>query len=94
MSLEEDHGSVGLGLKAHGENKVIMPLMDYMPLCNTEKLFNVLNRCLERASSRGVKAMRDFQYEYWHVVPSEFAASRLFRPQTKTPAVVSSESAI
>ncbi len=85
LSLQEIMDSIELGLKAHGERKVIMPSKDHLPLDYPEKLFNILKGYVEPVSSCGVKVIGDFQRNYEHDMPSEFATLTLFSPETGAP---------
>ncbi|MDX1512459.1 MAG: ornithine cyclodeaminase family protein [Gammaproteobacteria bacterium] len=85
LSLDEIMDAIELGLKAHGEKKVIMPSKDHLPLAYPEKLFNILKGYVEPVNSCGVKVIGDFQKNYEHDMPSEFATLTLFRPETGAP---------
>ena len=85
LGLDEIMGAIELGLKAHGEKKVIMPSKDHLPLDYPEKLFNILKGYVDPVGSCGVKVIGDFQKNYEHEMPSEFAILTLFRPETGAP---------
>ena len=52
---------VELGLRAHGEKKVVMPSKDHLVLDYPEKLFNILKGYVEPVNVAGVKVIGDFQ---------------------------------
>lgn len=85
LTLDEIMDAVELGLRAHGEGKVIMPSKDHLPLAYPEKLFNILKGYVAPVNSCGVKVIGDFQKNYEHDMPSEFATLTLFRPETGAP---------
>jgi len=77
--------AIEMGLKAHGEQKVIMPSKDHLPLDYPEKLFNILKGYVEPVNVAGVKVIGDFQKNYEHGLPSELALITLYRPETGAP---------
>lgn len=85
LTLDEIMDAIEVGLKAHGEGKVIMPSKDHLPLAYPEKLFNILKGYVAPVNSCGVKVIGDFQKNYEHGMPSEFATLTLFRPETGAP---------
>jgi len=85
LSLEDIMGAIEVGLRAHGERKVIMPSKDHLVLDFPERLFNILKGYVEPISSAGVKVIGDFQGNFRHDLPSEFATTILFRPETGAP---------
>ena len=85
LSLDEIMNAIEVGLKAHGEKEVIMPSKDHLPLAYPEKLFNILKGYVAPVGSCGVKVIGDFQKNYEHDMPSEFATLTLFRPETGAP---------
>jgi ornithine cyclodeaminase len=85
LSLVEIMAAIELGLKAHGEKKVIMPSKDHLPLDYPEKLFNILKGYVEPINVAGVKVIGDFQKNYEHNLPSELALITLYRPETGAP---------
>lgn len=85
LSLEDVMDAIEIGLKAHGEKRVIMPSKDHLPLNYPEKLFNILKGYVEPVNSCGVKVIGDFQKNYEHGMPSEFATLTLFKPETGAP---------
>lgn len=93
LGLGEIMDVIELGLRAHGEKKVIMPSKDHLPLDYPEKLFNILKGYVEPVSACGVKVIGDFQKNYEHGLPSELSTLVLFRPETGAPfAIINSTS--
>ena len=85
LGLQDVLDAVEVGLQAHGDGKVIMPSKDHLVLDFPEKLFNILKGYVEPVNSAGVKVIGDFQKNYEHDMPSEFATVILFRPETGAP---------
>ncbi len=85
LDLQEVMDAIELGLKAHGEQKVIMPSKDHLALDYPEKLFNILKGYVEPANVAGVKVIGDFHGNYKHDLPSELALVTLYRPETGAP---------
>lgn len=85
LSLMEIMNVIELGLKAHGEKKVIMPSKDHLALDYPEKLFNILKGYVEPVNVAGVKVIGDFQKNYEHGLPSELALITLYNPETGAP---------
>jgi len=85
LSLTDVLDAVEVGLEAHGNGKVIMPSKDHLVLDFPEKLFNILKGYVEPVNAAGVKVIGDFQKNYEHDMPSEFATVILFRPETGAP---------
>ena len=85
LSLEDVLSAVEVGLEAHGNKRVIMPSKDHLVLDFPEKLFNILKGYVEPVNAAGVKVIGDFQKNYEHDMPSEFATVVLFRPETGAP---------
>ncbi len=85
LSLQEIMDAVETGLQAHGEQKVIMPSKDHLPLAYPEKLFNILKGYVEPVNVAGVKVIGDFHKNYEHNLPSELALITLYRPETGAP---------
>jgi len=85
LGLQEVMDAIEAGLKAHGEQKVIMPSKDHLPLAYPEKLFNILKGYVEPVNVAGVKVIGDFQKNYEHGLPSELALITLYRPETGAP---------
>lgn len=85
LDLQEILDAIELGLKAHGQKKVIMPSKDHLALDYPEKLFNILKGYVEPVNVAGVKVIGDFQKNYEHDLPSELALITLYRPETGAP---------
>jgi alanine dehydrogenase len=85
LDLRDVLDAVEVGLLAHGNKKVIMPSKDHLVLDFPEKLFNILKGYVEPVNAAGVKVIGDFQKNYEHGMPSEFATIILFRPETGAP---------
>jgi ornithine cyclodeaminase len=85
LGLQDVLDAVEVGLAAHGNKKVIMPSKDHLVLDFPEKLFNILKGYVEPVNAAGVKVIGDFQKNYEHDMPSEFATVVLFRPETGAP---------
>jgi ornithine cyclodeaminase len=85
LGLQEIMDVVELGLKAHGEKKVVMPSKDHLALDYPEKLFNILKGYVEPVNVAGVKVIGDFQKNYEYGLPSELALITLYRPETGAP---------
>lgn len=85
LGLQEIMDAIELGLKAHGEKKVIMPSKDHLVLDYPEKLFNILKGFVEPVNVAGVKVIGDFHNNYQHGLPSELALVTLYRPETGAP---------
>lgn len=85
LSLSEIMDAVELGLKAHGERKVVMPSKDHLALAYPEKLFNILKGYVEPVNVAGVKVIGDFQKNYEYNLPSELALITLYRSETGAP---------
>jgi ornithine cyclodeaminase len=85
LSLTDIMDAIELGLKAHGEQKVIMPSKDHLALDYPEKLFNILKGYVEPINTAGVKVIGDFHQNYKHNLPSELALITLYRPETGAP---------
>lgn len=85
LGLQEIMDAIEAGLKAHGQQKVIMPSKDHLPLAYPEKLFNILKGYVEPVNVAGVKVIGDFQKNYEYGLPSELALITLYRPETGAP---------
>ncbi len=85
LTLAEAMEAIEVGLKAHGQKKVIMPSKDHLALDYPEKLFNILKGYVEPVNVAGVKVIGDFQRNYEHDLPSELALITLYRPDTGAP---------
>jgi alanine dehydrogenase len=85
LGLQEVMDAIELGLKAHGQGKVIMPSKDHLALDYPHKLFNILKGYVEPVDVAGVKVIGDFHNNYEHNLPSELALITLYRPETGAP---------
>jgi ornithine cyclodeaminase len=85
LDLREIMQAIELGLKAHGEKKVIMPSKDHLALAYPEKLFNILKGFVEPINVAGVKVIGDFHNNFQHGLPSELALVTLYHPETGAP---------
>ncbi|MDX1522268.1 MAG: ornithine cyclodeaminase family protein [Anaerolineae bacterium] len=85
LDLQDIMDAIEVGLKAHGEQKVIMPSKDHLALDYPEKLFNILKGYVAPISVAGVKVIGDFHNNYRHGLPSELALVTLYRPETGAP---------
>ena len=77
--------AIEMGLKAHGEKKVIMPSKDHLVLDYPTKLFNILKGYLEPINVAGTKVISDFHGNYRHGLPSELALITHYRAETGAP---------
>lgn len=97
-SLELTHqeivDAVEMGLRAHGEKKVILPSKDHLPLDYPEKLFNILKGYVGPIEACGVKILGDFEKNYEHNLPSELSTLVLMRPETGAPYALMNSTAI
>jgi ornithine cyclodeaminase len=85
LGLQEIMDAIELGLKAHGQKKVVMPSKDHLALDYPEKLFNILKGYVEPIDVAGVKVIGDFQKNYEHNLPSELALITLYHSETGAP---------
>jgi ornithine cyclodeaminase len=85
LSLSDIMAAIEMGLKAHGEKKVIMPSKDHLALDYPHKLFNILKGFVEPINVAGVKVIGDFHKNYEHDLPSELALITLYHPETGAP---------
>ena len=85
LDLQEVMDAIELGLKAHGQGKVIMPSKDHLALDYPHKLFNILKGYVEPVDVAGVKVIGDFHKNYEHNLPSELALITLYRSETGAP---------
>lgn len=85
LDLQEIMDAIELGLQAHGEQKVIMPSKDHLPLDYPEKLFNILKGYVAPIDVAGVKVIGDFHGNYQHNLPSELALITLYSSETGAP---------
>jgi alanine dehydrogenase len=60
LGLQEVMDAIEAGLKAHGEQKVIMPSKDHLVLDYPERLFNILKGYVEPINVAGVNVIGDF----------------------------------
>ena len=94
LSLEDMLDAVEMGLRAHGEKKVILPSKDHLPLDYPEKLFNILKGYVDPIQACGVKVLGDFHRNYEHDLPSELSTLLLMRPETGAPYALLNSTAI
>jgi ornithine cyclodeaminase len=88
LGLEEIVNTIEAGLRAHGQQRVIMPSKDHLVLDYPEKLFNILKGYVEPVNVAGLKIISDFQKNYEHGLPSELALLTLLRPETGAPMAI------
>ena len=88
LHLQEVMDAVEMGLKAHGEKKVIMPSKDHLVLEYPYRHFNILKGFVEPINVAGVKVIGDFQRNYEYNLPSELALLTLYRPETGAPVAI------
>ena len=88
LGLGEVVDAIETGLRAHGEQKVIMPSKDHLVLDYPEKLFNILKGYVEPVNVCGVKVISDFQKNYEYGLPSELALLTLMRSETGAPMAI------
>jgi len=94
LDLQEILDAVEMGLRAHGEQQVILPSKDHLALDYPEKLFNILKGYVAPIRSCGVKVLGDFQKNYEHGLPSELSTLLLMRPETGAPYAIINSTAI
>ncbi len=94
LSQSEILDAVEMGLRAHGEKKVILPSKSHLSLDYPEKLFNILKGYVEPIGACGVKVLGDFHKNYEHGVPSELSTLLLMRPDTGAPYALINSTAI
>jgi alanine dehydrogenase len=85
LGLGEVMDAIELGLKAHGEKKVVMPSKDHLALDRSERHWNILKGYVEPIDVAGVKVIGDFERNYQFGLPSELALITLYRPDTGAP---------
>jgi alanine dehydrogenase len=85
LSLQEVMDVIELGLKAHGEKKVVMPSKDHLSIEEPARHFNILKGYVTPIDVAGVKVISDFEKNYEHGLPSELALTTLYRPDTGAP---------
>jgi len=88
LDLQDIMDAIEFGLKAHGEQKVIMPSKDHLPLDYPEKLFNILKGYVAPIDVAGVKVIGDFHGNYKHNLPSELALITLYSSETGAPLAI------
>jgi alanine dehydrogenase len=88
LNLQEVMDAIELGLRAHGEKKVIMPSKDHLVLDYPYRYFNILKGYVEPIGVAGVKVIGDFQRNYEYNLPSELALLTLYRPETGAPMAI------
>ncbi len=88
LGLEEIVDVIEAGLRAHGQQRVIMPSKDHLVLDYPEKLFNILKGYVEPVNVCGVKVISDFQKNYEYGLPSELALLTLMRAETGAPMAI------
>jgi alanine dehydrogenase len=85
LDLGEVMDAVELGLRAHGEEKVVMPSKDHLALDRSERHWNILKGYVGPIDVAGVKVIGDFARNYQVGLPSELALITLYRPDTGAP---------
>ncbi len=88
LGLDEIVDAIEAGLRAHGQQRVIMPSKDHLVLDYPEKLFNILKGYVEPVNVCGVKVISDFQKNYEYGLPSELALLTLMSPETGAPMAI------
>ena len=88
LGLREVIDTIEMGLRAHGEKKVIMPSKDHLVLEYPKRYFNILKGYVEPINVAGVKVIGDFQENYKHNLPSELALLTLYRSETGAPMAI------
>jgi alanine dehydrogenase len=79
---------IEMGLKAHGEQKVVMPSKDHLVIEHPYRHFNILKGYVEPINVAGVKVIGDFHNNYQFNLPSELALLTLYRPETGAPLAI------
>ena len=64
LGLGEAMDAIELGLRAHGEKKVVMPSKDHLALDRSERHWNILKGYVEPIDVAGVKVIGDFEGNY------------------------------
>ncbi len=85
LGLDEAMDAIELGLRAHGEKKVVMPSKDHLALDRSERHWNILKGYVEPIDVAGVKVIGDFEGNYRFGLPSELALITLYRTDTGAP---------
>ena len=71
LGLDEAMGAIEMGLRAHGQKKVVMPSKDHLALDRSERHWNILKGYVEPIDVAGVKVIGDFEGNYRFGLPSE-----------------------
>src|SRR5262245_12147805 len=71
LGLDEAMAAVEMGLRAHGERKVVMPSKDHLALDRSERHWNILKGYVEPIDVAGVKVIGDFEGNYRFGLASE-----------------------
>src|SRR5262245_55184143 len=82
LGLDEAMGAIEMGLRAHGQKKVVMPSKDHLALDRSERHWNILKGYVEPIDVAGVKVIGDFEGNYRLGLPSELALITLYRSDT------------
>jgi ornithine cyclodeaminase len=77
--------AIEVGLRAHGEGRVVMPSKDHLALDRSERHWNILKGYVAPIDVAGVKVIGDFEGNYRFGLPSELALITLYRPDTGAP---------
>jgi alanine dehydrogenase len=85
LGLGEAMDAIELGLRAHGEKRVVMPSKDHLALDRSERHWNILKGYVEPIDVAGVKVIGDFEGNYRFGLPSELALITLYRSDTGAP---------
>ena len=85
LGLGEAMDAVEMGLRAHGQKKVVMPSKDHLALDRSERHWNILKGYVEPIDVAGVKVIGDFEGNYRFGLPSELALITLYRSDTGAP---------
>ncbi len=85
LGLGEAMDAIEMGLRAHGQKKVVMPSKDHLALDRSERHWNILKGYVEPIDVAGVKVIGDFEGNYRFGLPSELALITLYRPDTGAP---------
>ena len=88
LSAQEVLDTIEMGLKAHGDKRVIMPSKDHLVLEYPFRHFNILKGYVEPIQVAGVKVIGDFAKNYTHNLPSELALLTLYQPETGAPMAI------
>jgi ornithine cyclodeaminase len=89
LSVEEIMQQVELGLKCHGEKKVVMPPKAYLDLEEKYKgHFNILRAFVEPIETAGVKVIGDYVNNFQENLASELALLTLYNPRNGLPMAI------